>query len=181
MVRCRACISSSSRKVGFAAWIPHGHGLRCQKYLRTLARAVVITALNCLSASFKHGCSIASMETGQRLSHSCPLKTVNTLALPGRRPCSICCSFNLHGVVHQILKGCGLFWSLVCVPGEIAVALCHLLEYAHTSVLLVGSDAAKTVSGDKLSKTHYLTRCSCCAGDRGRVARYCNLRFLFDR
>ena len=38
------------------------------------------------------------------------------------------------------LEGCGLFWSLACVPGEIAVALCHLSEYAQ-SVVLVEFDA----------------------------------------
>ena len=62
---CRGCISSSSRKLGFAAWIPHGHGLRCQQYLRTLARAVVITAVNCLSASLS---TVVQLRAGRQAS-----------------------------------------------------------------------------------------------------------------
>jgi len=68
-------------------------------------------------------------------------QTVKTLAsLEGLG--STRCSLHLTRRDTPDLKGCGLSWSLVCVPGEIAVALCHLLEYAHTSVLLVESDAA---------------------------------------
>ena len=107
----------------------------CQKYLRRGAQSS-----NKLLVSFEgQGCSIAGRGDRQALITQLSCRAVETVGFFEGLD-SIGCSFQFARRDTPDLEVCGLYWSLACVPGEIAVALCHLSEYAQ-SVVLAAFDA----------------------------------------